>query len=439
MTEGGAAPPVIAVADAALRPAGRGGRLGLLLAVPALVLLLAAVALLLWRGVGAWGNNTQHVWGFDLTAYAWWIGVANAASLFAATLVLRRHGLRTAVNRFAEALALAAVLAAALYPILHLGRPWLFHWTLLYPSPLGVWPQFGSALIWDFWGISAHVLMTAAFWYIGLIPDLATMRDRAALHGRMVAARAYGLFALGWRGSVTHWHRHQMAYRIVAALVLPLLLSAQTVVALEFAVTMVPAWHQARLPLHFVATGLASGLGLVAALAVVLRHGLSLQGFIDRADMDLLGRLLAGSGLAALAAWSHEAAVALLQEDPVTRAAFLARLSHPAWWGAVVLAGLLPQLLWWRRGDAVLLPVGVVAAMGVWLDRYSLVVDGMRRARLPVPGLGYAPTLDEWALLGGAAGLFGFALLLFALFVPSLSMFEARHEESEREAEEEER
>lgn len=439
MSEARAEPPVIRVADAALRPVAWGGRLGFVLAVPAVVLLLAAVATLLWQGVGVWGNNALHVWGFDLIAYAWWIGVANAASLFAATLVLRRHGLRTAVNRFAEALALAAVLAAALYPILHLGRPWLFHWTLLYPSPLGVWPQFGSALIWDFWGISAHVLVTATFWYVGLIPDLATMRDRALLRGRFALARAYGLCALGWRGSVAHWHLHQMAYRIVAALVLPLLLSAQTVVALEFAVTVVPAWHQARLPLHFVATGLPSGLGLVAAFAVALRHGLSLQGFIDRADMDLLGKLLAGAGLAALLSWAHEAAVAILQEDAVTRAAFLHRLAHPAWWGAVGVVALLPQLLWLRRGDAVLLPMGVLAACGVWLDRYSLIVDGMRRTRLPVPGWGYAPTANEWALLAGASGLFAAALLLFAVFLPTLSMFEARHEESEAEVAKEER
>jgi molybdopterin-containing oxidoreductase family membrane subunit len=403
------------------------------------VLLAAAIGWLLWRGIGVWGNNVPHVWGFDLIAYAWWIGVANAASLFAAVLVLRRHGLRTAVNRFAEALALAAVLAAALYPILHLGRPFLFYWTLPYPATFQVWPQFGSALVWDFWGISAHVLVTTLFWYVGLIPDLATLRDRAAMTSRLAVARAYGLFALGWRGSVAHWHRHQAAYRLVAAMVLPLLLSAQTVVALEFAVTMVPDWHQARLPLHFVATGLPSGLGLVAVLAVALRHGLGLRGFIDAADIDLLGRLLACSAIAGLAAWAHEAAAALLQEDAVTRAAFLARLRHPAWWVAVTLAGLLPQLLWRWRNDAALVLAGLVAALGVWFDRWSLIVDGRRRSHLPFPDPAYAPGGNEWALLAGAAGLFAFALLLFARFLPAVSMFETRHEESAREAAKEER
>lgn len=432
-------PPTARVADAALRPAGRGWWLAACAAAAGLLLLAFAAGMLLWRGVGVWGNNHPHVWGFDLLAYAWWIGVANAASLFAAVLVLRRHGLRTAVNRFAEALALAAVLAAALYPILHLGRPWLFHWTLPWPQTTALWPQFGSPLVWDFWGISAHVLVTTTFWYVGLIPDLATMRDRAWARGRRLAAWWYGLAALGWRGSVAHWHRHQAAYRLVAALVLPLLLSAQTVVALEFATTQVAAWHQARLPLHFVATGLPSGLGLVAALAVLLRHGLGLREFVDRADMDLLGRLLAAAAAAALLAWGHEAAMALWLEDATTRAAFVARLEHPAWWGGVALAGLLPQLLWWRRGDALLVPIGLLAALGTWLDRWSLLVDGLRAHRLPMPDPGYAASANEWALLAGAAALFGAALLLFARFLPAVSMFETRHEESEAEAAEEER
>ncbi len=432
--------PSAEIARAALRPATATGRLALGLGAAGVGLLLVTIGLLLWRGVGMWGNNIPHVWGLDLIAYAWWIGIANAASLFAAVLVLRRHGLRTAVNRFAEAAALAAVLAAALYPILHLGRPWLFHWTFPYPMPQQVWPQFGSALVWDFWGIFAHVTVTMAFWYIGLIPDLATLRDRAARAGRMGLARAYGLAALGWRGSIVHWHNHQVAYRLVAALVLPLLLSAQTVVALEFAVTIVPAWHQARLPLHFVATGLPSGLGIVLALAVALRRGLYVQRAIDAEDMALLARLLACAGLAALAAWAHEAATALLIEDPVTRAAFLLRVSQPAWWGAVLLAGALPQLLWFGRlrGDALMVAVGLLAAAGAWLDRASIIVDGLTRGRLPLHAPAYAPSLNEWALLAGSAALFSLALLVFAQLLPAVSMFETRHEESEREAAEEE-
>ncbi|HEY8614394.1 MAG TPA: NrfD/PsrC family molybdoenzyme membrane anchor subunit, partial [Roseomonas sp.] len=304
---------------------------------------------------------------------------------------------------------------------------------------------FGSALVWDFWGIMSHVIVTSLFWFIGLIPDLATMRDRAASQGRIGAARAYGLLALGWRGSVTHWHRHQAAYRLVAALVLPLLLWAQTVVALEFATTVVPAWHQARLPLHVVVTGLPSGLGVVLALAAVLRVALSLERFVDDADMDLLARLVACAGLTAGLAYAHELLVGFLEEDPTTRAALAARVfgeGAPAYWGGVLLCAVLPQILWnegVRQRALVVVPVGVLAAAGVWLDRWSLVVDGLLRDHLPTMNRGYSPTPAEWGLLGGTVALFALVLLLFGRLVPAVSMFETRHEESEAEAEEEER
>lgn len=433
------------VAEAALRPGRWGFRLSLLLCMAGLLVLAVSVAAALVGGVGVWGNNIPHVWGFDLIAYAWWIGIANAASLFAAILVLRKHGLRTSVNRFAEAAALAAILAAAFYPILHLGRAKLFLWTFPYPAYTGVWPQFGSPLVWDFWGIMSHVIVTTLFWYIGLIPDLATMRDRAAGRGRMGLAHAYGLLALGWRGSVTHWHRHQAAYRLVAAMVLPLLLWAQTVVALEFATTLVPAWHQARLPLHVVVTGLPSGLGVVLALAAVLRLALSLERFVDDEDMDLLGRLVACAGLAAGLAYGHELLVGFLEEDPLTRAALMARVTGegaPAYWGAVALCAALPQLLWidaLRHRAVAVVPIGLLAAAGVWLDRWSIVVDGLLRDHLPARNVGYTPSPAEWGLLGGTIALFALVLLLFGRLVPAISMFETRHEESEAEAEEEER
>jgi molybdopterin-containing oxidoreductase family membrane subunit len=398
-----------------------------------------AVVALLLTGTGLWGTNIPFVWGFDLINYVWWIGIANAASLFAAILVLRRHGLRTAVNRFAEAAALAAVVAAGLYPILHLGRPWLFHWVLPYPATHGVWPQFRSTLVWDFWGIMSHVVVTGLFWYTGLIPDLATMRDRAAARGRMLAARVYGLAALGWRGSVVHWARHQAAYRLVAALVLPMLVSAQTIVALEFATTLVPGWHQGGTPLHVVLTGLPAGLGVVLVLAVVLRRALGLREMIEDEDLDLLARLLAASALAGLWLYADMLVTAWLEED-ATRQAVAARVLGPyaaLWWGAVALTALLPQLLWLRRlrrMAPVLVAIGLGAAAGVWLDRFSLVAGGLVHDHLPRTGPAYAPSGPEWTLLLGTAGLFALLLLLFARFLPVVSMFEMRHEESEAEA-----
>jgi len=410
----------------------------LLAACLGVLLLVYAVVALLAVGTGLWGTNIPFVWGFDLINYVWWIGIANAASLFAAILVLRRHGLRSAVNRFAEAAALAAVAAAALYPILHLGRPWLFYWVLPYPAAYEVWPQFRSTLVWDLWGIMSHVLVTSLFWYTGLIPDLATMRDRAAARGRMTAARLYGLGALGWRGSVVHWARHQAAYRLVAALVLPMLVSAQTIVALEFATTLVPDWHQARVPLHVVVTGIPSGLGVVLALAVLLRSGLGLEELIDQADLDLLAQLLAASGLACLWLYGEELLSAWLEED-ATRQATLARIFGtyaPLWWGGVALLALLPQLLWSARlrQGPVLLLVGLGAAAGAWLDRFALVAGGLLRDHLPRIGPTYAPSPPEWTLLAGTAGLFALLMLLFARYLPAVSLFETRHEESGAEA-----
>ncbi|MBY0331874.1 MAG: polysulfide reductase NrfD, partial [Acetobacteraceae bacterium] len=426
------------VAAIPLRRFGWRFALALGLGVAGVLLLAYAVAGLLLVGTGLWGTNIPFVWGFDLINYIWWIGIANAASLFAAILVLRRHGLRTAVNRFAEAAALAAVAAAALYPILHLGRPWLFHWVLPYPATFQVWPQFRSTLVWDLWGILSHVVVTGLFWYTGLIPDLATMRDRAALRGRMLAARLYGLAALGWRGSVVHWARHQAAYRLVAALVLPMLVSAQTIVALEFASTLVPDWHQGRVPLHVVVTGLPSGLGVVLVLAILLRGTLGLQHFIDDADMRLLGQLTAAVALASLWLYGDELLAAWLEED-ATRQASAARILGPyapLWWSGVALTAVLPQLLWSarvRRSAAAGILIGLGAAAGVWLDRFALVAGGLLRDHLPRIGPAYAPSGPEWTLLLGTVGLFATALLLFARTLPVVSMFETRHEEDRSE------
>jgi molybdopterin-containing oxidoreductase family membrane subunit len=421
------------------RSFGWGFTLALVAATLGVLALAYAVVALLLVGTGLWGTNIPFVWGFDLINYVWWIGIANAASLFAAILVLRRHGLRTAVNRFAEAAALAAVAAAALYPILHLGRPWLFYWVLPYPATHQVWPQFRSTLVWDLWGIMAHVVVTSLFWFTGLIPDLATMRDRAAARGRLLAARIYGVAALGWRGSVVHWARHQAAYRLVAALVLPMLVSAQTVVALEFATTLVPDWHQARVPLHVVVTGIPSGLGIVLALAVVLRHALGLHRVIDDGDLALLGRLMAAAALACLWLYADGLLAAWLAQE-ATREAAAARLFGPyalLWWGGMALTALLPQLLWLervRRSATACIAIGLAAAAGVWLDRFALVAGGLLRDHLPRIGPAYAPSPPEWTLLAGTVGLFAVALLLFARFLPVVSVFETRHEENQAEA-----
>jgi Ni/Fe-hydrogenase subunit HybB-like protein len=384
-------------------------------------------------GVGVWGVNIPYVWGFDLINYAWWIGIANGASLFAAILVLRRHDLRTAVNRFAEGVALFAVICAGIFPIFHLGRPWLFYWTFPYPATFEVWPQFRSTLTWDFWAISTHVIVTSLLWYVGLIPDLATLRDRAQ---RPPVQRIYGVLALGWRGSIRHWAYHQRAYRLVAILVLPLILIMQSTVAFEFAVTLVPDWHETRQPLHFVATGLAQGLSIVLLVAVLLRWGLRLGRYIDEGDIDLLGKLVLASALVSGYLYSDEIAAALLSGGLAQEATFTRMTGEYAglYWTAIVYSVLIPQLLWFRSARLSTVAgvfIGVSIGVGIWFDRFSIIVGGLQVDHLPSSGSSYSPTLPETGLFLGTIGLFAALLLLFVRFLPVVSMFETRHDEHE--------
>lgn len=429
--------PAGPVADLALRPSfGWPWLVGFAASLILVFVLVYALGAILVTGLGSWGTNSPFVWGFDLVNYTWWIGIANAASLFAAVLVMRRHGLRTAVNRFAEAVALFAVICAGLFPVFHLGRPTLFYWVFPYPSTFDVWPQFRSPLIWDLWAIVTHVFVTSLLWYIGLIPDLATLRDRAK---GLFAKRIFGLFALGWRGEAAHWEMHQTAYRLVAALLLPLLILMQSIVALEFAVMLVPDWHQVRLPLNFVVTGLASGIAMVMVVAALLRGTLGLRAYITDENADLLARLVIAAGIASGLVYLNELMTALLAE-PYTRSAMAGRIGGEyagLFWGAVALTVALPQLLWLgvlRRSMFALVAVGIGVSVGVWLDRFSIVIGGLYVDYLPAMWRLYQPTFSEWAMLAGTVGLFVMGLLLFVRFLPVVSLFETRHAEREEPA-----
>jgi Ni/Fe-hydrogenase subunit HybB-like protein len=405
----------------------------LLLALGLVGLLGLTLAASLVFGVGLWGVNVPFVWGFDLINYAWWIGIANGASLFAATLVLRRHDLRTAVNRFAESVALFGVICAGMFPIVHLGRPWLFYWVFPYPATYEVWPQFRSTLTWDFWAISTHAVVTTLLWYVGLIPDLATLRDRAS---RPLVKRIYGVLALGWRGSVRHWSYHQAAYRVVAILVLPLILVMQSTVSFEFATTLVPGWHETRLPLHFVATGLVQGLSMVLVIAMLLRWGLKLHRYIDDYDVDLLGKLTLASALVCGYLYVDEITSILLSGPHRQIAGFNRMTGEYAglFWAAIVYTVLIPQILWLeaaRRSVIATVFVGLGIGAGLWFDRFSIIVGGFQRDYLPSTWRSYAPTITETGLLVGTIGLFAALLLLFVRFIPVVSMFETRHDEHE--------
>ncbi len=419
------------VADRVLHPRlGWGWSAAFVGALILLAVLIYALVELFVFGIGVWGTNVPFVWGFDLINYAWWISIANASSLIAVILALRRHRLRTAVNRFAEAAALFSVICAGIFPIIHLGRPELFYWVFPYPPTFEVWPQFRSPLIWDFWSITSHIIVTTLFWYVGLIPDLANLRDRA-VGGK--SKLVFGVLALGWRGSDRQWYHHQLAYRILAALIVPLILVMQSVVAFEFAVTLVPDWHQMRFPFHFVVSALSSGLATVLLIALVLRRSLRLESFITSENIDMMAKLLLAVSVVLAYSYLDEAFSAWLG-DPFARSSFLARVGGqfaPIYWGALLCSVAVPQALWAKRirvSFAALIVIAIAVNVGIWLDRFSIVIIGLYRDYLPSAWGHYQPTLAEWMLLIGTVGLFAVLMLLFVRFLPVIVMFEIKEE-----------
>ena len=404
---------------------------GILLALGGVVLLLYGLSGPAFRGIGVWGTNIPYVWGFDIASYAWWIGIANGAALFASMLVLMRQNLRTAINRFANGLALGAAICAAIFPVFHLGRPWLAYWMVPYPTAMGLWPQFRSPLTWDFWGILVHLTAIALLWYVGLIPDLATLRDRAK---KRRARLIYGFFALGWQGSMRQWALHRRAHRIVALTLIPLLFIAQTIVSFEFVATLVPGWHLTRLSLWFAATGLELGIAMTLLIALLLHRRLDLHRHIDQADIDILCKLLLTMVLIAaylyLGSWVHE-----LIFKPEARDPLLTRISGPYapiyWLGFLLTVGP-PQLFWFARfrRNAVAIFVPVLVLVGIYLDYLSIVVAGVQHNNIQHAPPSYAPTLAEASLLIGTLGLFLLMVLVSVRRLPIVSLYVTREAEA---------
>ena len=250
------------------RPTTRGWYVGFAVSFAFTLLLFFAIGYLLTVGVGVWGINIPVGWGFAIVNFVWWIGIGHAGTLISAILLLLNQKWRTSINRFAEAMTLFAVACAGLFPLLHLGRPWFFYWLFPYPSTMGVWPQFRSPLVWDVFAVATYFTVSLLFWFVGLIPDLATLRDRAQTRAKRII---YGMLAMGWRGSAIHWHRYEIAYLLLAGLATPLVVSVHTVVSLDFAVAIIPGWHSTIFPPYFVAGAIYSGFAMVLTLAIPLR------------------------------------------------------------------------------------------------------------------------------------------------------------------------
>lgn len=395
---------------------------------------VVALVMLAMIGPGIWGNNVPVVWGFDIINYVWWIGIGNAGTLISALLLLMRQHWRNALNRFAETMTLLAATCAAIYPLIHMGRPWYFYWNLPYPNTMLLWPQFRSPLLWDATAIIIYLLLSATFWYVGMIPDLATLRDSPLREGGGGRRRrqVYGIFALGWRGTAAHWAAWRQAYTILAALAVPLVVSVHSGVGLLFAASVEPGWHGTVLPPFFVLGAVFSGFAVVSLIAVTLRHAFGLQAIVTDAHLELLAKVLLGTGIATGYGYAMELFIGWYGGEPFEEQLTSARFFGPyawSWWGVVGCNVVAIQPLWFkavRRSPLALVLISSLVVVGMWLERFMIVVVTLHHDFLPSASRLYTPTFWDYATFLGSIGLFLTAMLLFVRYLPVVSMFEVR-------------
>ena len=388
-----------------------------------------AVGWLFARGIGVWGNDWPVMWGFAIINYVWWIAIASGGTIISALFFLVRAEWRTSINRIAETMMLCAAASAAIYPILHLGRPWFFYWLFPYPNTMLLWPQFRSPLLWDFMAILTYVLCSIAFWYLGLLPDLATVRDRARTRGAQVF---YGVLALGFRGTGGQWRRYHAVYGVTAALMAPLVVSVHSIVGLDFAGGETVGWHSTQFPPFFVFGALLSGFATVILLVIPARHLFGLADIMTARHLDVLGKLMVASSLCMAYAYVMDVFWTFYGPDPAEKTMFIARISGRyafVYWSTVLFNVVLPQLLWSRRlrlNETVLAVICFGAIIGMWFERVQIVVTSLHRTTLPSAWGDYWPTFWDWALMAGTVGLFMTMLLLLIRIVPIVSMAEMR-------------
>jgi molybdopterin-containing oxidoreductase family membrane subunit len=394
-----------------------------------LLLFFVSVAVLFFYGVGVWGNNIPVNWGLAISNYIWFLGIGHAGTLISAMLLLLNAHWRNSLNRFAEAMTLFAVICAGLYPILHLGRPWLFYWMAPYPNTMGIWPQFKSPLTWDFFAVLTYLTVSILFWYIGIIPDLASTRDRAR---RRRAQVLYGLAALGWRGSALHWARWRQSYRLTAAIAVPLVVSVHSEISLLFAAGPIPGWNSTVFPPYFVLGAAFSGFAVVSMIAVVLRHALGLGNLVTERHLDLLGKFVLATGMMTAYGYLAEIFDALYSGEAQEIGTLMDRFAGIyAWsyWGAVVCNFIPLQLLWFRRlrvNPLSLFLIGLSVTVGMWFERYMLLTTSLYRDYLVSSWGAYHASGWEWALFAGMLGVFFVPFLLFVRFLPVISAFEIK-------------
>jgi molybdopterin-containing oxidoreductase family membrane subunit len=393
-------------------------------------ILVVALTWLFLKGVGIWGVTQPGAWGFAIINFVWWIGIGHAGTLISAILLLFKQRWRNSISRFAEAMTIFAVVCAGMFPVIHMGRPWLGYWLFPYPNSMTIWPQFRSPLMWDVCAVSTYATISTVFWYIGMVPDLGTMRDRAE---SKAAKYFYGILSLGWRGSARHWMRYETASLLLAGLATPLVLSVHTVISFDFAVAVLPGWHTTIFPPYFVAGAIYSGFAMVLTLAIPLRKFYHLEGLVTERHIDNMGKVMLATGFIVAYGYGMEVFMAWYSASHTEAFMMWNRMFGPMGWSYWVLVTCnlaIPLTTLWSRKLRTSIPfmfcLSIVVNAGMWFERFVIVVTSLYRDFLPSSWGTYRATRWDYMTFGGTLGLFTLLFLLFIRFLPMIPMSEIR-------------
>ncbi|WP_435007017.1 NrfD/PsrC family molybdoenzyme membrane anchor subunit [Tundrisphaera lichenicola] len=418
------------ISDAVLkRPYTKGWMVGAAIGFSLVNVLFIAVAYLLFYGTGVWGITRPIMWGFAIINFVWWIGIGHAGTLISAILLLMKQDWRTSINRFAEAMTLFAVACAGMFPLLHMGRPWCFYWMGPYPNTMALWPQFRSPLVWDVFAVSTYAAVSALFWFVGLIPDLATFRDRAK---NKLARMIYGAGAMGWTGSAWHWKRYQTAYLILAGLSTPLVVSVHTIVSFDFTIGIIPGWHSTIFPPYFVAGAIYAGFAMVLTLMIPLRKFYGFQDLITMRHIDNMAKVMLATGMLVTYGYFMEFFMAFYSGSNYEGFLMLNRLAGPYavfYFALLICNCAVPLTLWVRPFRLNLIWLWIVAMfvnVGMWLERFVIVVMSLHRDFVPGAWGMYYPTVWDWATYLGTIGLFFTLIFLFVRVLPAIAVSEMK-------------
>ncbi len=392
-------------------------------------LVLLTIVMLLVVGIGVWGVMIPVGWGMDILCFVWWIGIGHAGTLISAILLLLKQKWRMSISRFAEAMTIFAVMCAGLYPLFHTGRPWRAFYLFPYPNTMALWPQFRSPLVWDVFAVSTYATVSMLFWYVGMIPDLATMRDKAK---NAILKLVYGFLSLGWRGSAAHWGRYETACLLLAGLATPLVVSVHTIVSFDFAVSVIPGWHTTIFPPYFVAGAIYSGFAMVLTLVIPIRAIFGMKDFITEHHLNNMSKVMLATGLIVAYGYFMEVFMSFYSGSKYEIFMILNRAGgyyKYYYWALIFCNVMTPQLLWFRQvrlNTFLLFIISIIVNIGMWLERFVIIVVSLHRDFLPSSWGEYHPTVWDWAMFTGTIGMFLSLVLLFVKALPMISIFEMK-------------